>query len=85
VWSLAKRNIANTSPKNVDELMEDILRSIERIKVSPKKLRGCILQSDLPSFLCYRLFGQMSLMGPKLDEVSHESFGHEQVKAHVAS
>jgi transposase len=52
VWSLAKRNIANTSPKNVDELMEDILRSIERIKVSPKKLRGCILQSDLPSFLC---------------------------------
>ena len=51
VWSLAKRNIANTSPKNVDELMEDILRSIERIKVSPKKLRGCILQSDLPSFL----------------------------------
>jgi hypothetical protein len=36
--------------KNVDELMEDILRSIERIKASPKKLRGCILQSDLPSF-----------------------------------
>jgi transposase len=52
VWSLAKRDIANTSPKNVDELMEDILRSIERIKISPKKLRGCILQSDLPSFLC---------------------------------
>lgn len=52
VWSLAKRDIANTSPKNVDELMEDILRSIERIKASPKKLRGCILQSDLPSFLC---------------------------------
>jgi transposase len=51
VWSLAKRNIANTSPKNVDELMEDILRSIERIKVSPEKLRGCILQSELPSFL----------------------------------
>jgi transposase len=52
VWSLAKRDIANTSPKNVDELMEDILRSIERIKASPKKLRGCIMQSDLPSFLC---------------------------------
>jgi len=33
-------------------LMEDILRSIERIKASPKKLRGCIMQSDLPSFLC---------------------------------
>ncbi len=32
--------------------MEDILRSIERIKVSPNKLRGCIRQSELPSFLC---------------------------------
>ena len=37
VWSLAKRDLANTSPKNVDELMEDILRSIERIKASPKR------------------------------------------------
>ena len=45
VWSLAKRDIANSCPKNVDELMEDIFRSIERIKASPKKLRGCILQS----------------------------------------
>jgi transposase len=52
VWSLAKRDLANSCPKNVDELMEDILRSIERIKVSPNKLRGCILQSELPSFLC---------------------------------
>jgi transposase len=52
VWSLAKRHLANSCPKNVDELMKDILRSIERIKVSPEKLRGCILQSELPSFLC---------------------------------
>jgi transposase len=52
VWSLAKRDLANSCPKNVDELMEDILRSIKRIKVSPNKLRGCILQSELPSFLC---------------------------------
>jgi putative transposase len=52
VWSLAKRDLANSCPKNVNELMEDILRSIERIKLSPKKLRGCILQSELPSFLC---------------------------------
>src|ERR1700751_5197787 len=29
-----------------------ILRSIERIKASPNKLRGCILQCELPSFLC---------------------------------
>jgi hypothetical protein len=52
VWSLAKRDLANTGPKNVDELMEDVVRSIEQIKVSPAKLRGCILQSELPSFLC---------------------------------
>jgi putative transposase len=51
VWSLAKRNLANSCPKNVDELMEDIVRSIKRIKVSPAKLRGCILQSELSSFL----------------------------------
>jgi hypothetical protein len=31
--------------------MKDILRSIDGIRSSPQKLRGCILQSDLPSFL----------------------------------
>jgi transposase len=51
VWSLAKRDLANSCPKNVDELMEDTVHSIQRIKVSPAKLRGCILQSELPSFL----------------------------------
>jgi len=51
VWSLAKRELANSCPKDVDELMEDILRSIEAIRTSPEKLRGCILQSDLPPFL----------------------------------
>jgi hypothetical protein len=35
----------------VDELMEDILRSIAGIRSSPEKLRGRILQSDLRSFL----------------------------------
>jgi hypothetical protein len=49
--SLAKRELANSCPKDVDELMEDILCSIEAIRISPEKLRGCILQSDLPSFL----------------------------------
>jgi transposase len=51
VWFLAKRELANSSPMDVEQLMEDIIRSIERIKVSPEKLRGCILQSELPSFL----------------------------------
>ena len=51
VWSLAKRELANSCPKDVDELMEDLLCSIEAIRTSPEKLRGCILQSELPSFL----------------------------------
>ena len=51
VWAQAKRELANSCPRDVDELMEDILRSIDGIRSSPQKLRGCILQSDLPSFL----------------------------------
>ena len=49
VWAQAKRELANSCPRDVDELMEDILRSIDGIRSSPQKLRGCILQSDLPS------------------------------------
>jgi len=48
VWSLAKRELANSCPNDVDELMEDILGSIEDIRNSPEKLRGCIAQSELP-------------------------------------
>jgi transposase len=51
VWALAKRALANSSPDNVDELMEDIIGSINNIRTSPAKLRGCILQSELPPFL----------------------------------
>lgn len=51
VWSLSKRDLANSCPDNVDELMEDIMRSINGIRTSQAKLRGCIVQSDLPSFL----------------------------------
>jgi putative transposase len=48
VWSLAKRELANSCPNDVDELMEDILGSIEGIRNSPEKLRACIAQSELP-------------------------------------
>ena len=48
VWSLAKRELANGSPNDVQELMDDVIRSIESIRRSPAKLRGCILQSGLP-------------------------------------
>lgn len=50
VWSLAKRDLANGCPHNVEELMDDLVRSIERIRRSPAKLRGCIKQSKLPPF-----------------------------------
>ena len=48
VWSLAKRDLANSCPKDAQELMEDVLRSIENIRNRPAKLRGCIAQSELP-------------------------------------
>jgi transposase len=51
VWSLAKRELANGCPLDVDELMDNVIRSINGIRSSPDKLRGCILQSDLPHFL----------------------------------
>jgi hypothetical protein len=35
----------------VEELMEDVLSSIEAIGNSPEKRRGCIAQSELPSSL----------------------------------
>lgn len=48
VWSLAKRELANSCPRDLDDLIEDILRSINGIRSSQQKLRGCILQADLP-------------------------------------
>ena len=51
VWSLAKRKLANGRPDDLDELMDDLIRSIESIRRSPARLRGCILQSELPPFL----------------------------------
>jgi transposase len=50
VWSLAKRHLANGQPQEVDELMEDVIRIMERIRSSRTKLRGCVLQSELPPF-----------------------------------
>jgi hypothetical protein len=36
---------------NVEELVEDVIRSINAIRISTRKLRVCMLQSGLPSFL----------------------------------
>ena len=51
VWSQSKQKLANSCPKDIEELMRDVIRSINGIRSSPKKLRGCILQSELPVFL----------------------------------
>ena len=51
VWSLAKRVLANSCPNDLEDLVEDVIRSINGIRSSTQKLRGCIVQSELPSFL----------------------------------
>jgi transposase len=51
VWRQAKRKLANSCPKDIDELMEDIIRSINGVKRSQKNLQGCFEKSELPSFL----------------------------------
>lgn len=51
VWSLTKRSMANGRPDDVEELISDLVDSMEGLRHSQKKLRGCISQSDLPPFL----------------------------------
>jgi len=51
VWSLAKGKLANSCPNDREELVEDVIQSINEIRNSTQKLRGCIVQSELPSFL----------------------------------
>jgi transposase len=51
VWRQAKRKLANSCPKDIDELMDDVIRSIDGVKWAQKKLRSCIEKSDMPSFL----------------------------------
>jgi hypothetical protein len=43
VWALAKRDLANGRPEDIEELVKDLIHSIDRIQRSPAKLRGCIL------------------------------------------
>ena len=46
VWALAKRDLANGCPDDLDELTNDLVRAIERTRKSARRLRGCFLQSD---------------------------------------
>lgn len=51
VWSLAKGALANSCPNDLEELVGDVIESINGIRTSAQKLRGCIVQSELPAFL----------------------------------
>ena len=51
VWSLAKRTLANSCPTNLEELVQDVIHSINAVRDSPENLRGCIARSELPFFL----------------------------------
>jgi transposase len=51
VWCQAKRELANSCPKDFEELTADIIQSMNQIGQSQSKLRGCIEQSELPTFL----------------------------------
>lgn len=50
VWAQAKRQLANSCPHDMEELVDDIERSINAIAAAPERLRACILQSGLPPF-----------------------------------
>lgn len=51
VWNWTKRELANTAPSDLDELIQQVIDSIEQLRGSQSRLRGCVLQSDLPRFL----------------------------------
>ena len=51
VWTLTKRTLANGRPDTVAVLVADVVTELERLRRSPRLLRGCITQSDLRPFL----------------------------------
>jgi transposase len=51
VWNQAKRALANNRPDTLDELLEQVLIELEKIRLSRAKLRFCFHDSELPPFL----------------------------------
>ncbi len=51
VWKLAKQTLANGRPDTQDELRRHLRASLNQIRRSPRRLRGCIGQSELSLFL----------------------------------
>ncbi|MBI4561558.1 MAG: IS630 family transposase [Candidatus Rokubacteria bacterium] len=50
VWTLAKGTLANGRPDCIATLKTHLVRSLKSVRHSQRRLRGCITQSDLPSF-----------------------------------
>ena len=51
VWHHLKQDLGNGRPDNCDDLFEVLCDALQDLCGSPSRLRGCIHQSDLPSFL----------------------------------
>jgi transposase len=51
VWTLTKRRLANGRPADVNALISELIKSLNSIRRSSAKIRGCIQHSELPSFL----------------------------------
>ena len=51
VWTLAKRALANGRPDTLDDLLAEVVLSLEEVRAAPRLLRSCIIHSDLPLFL----------------------------------
>jgi transposase len=51
VWHRAKAALANGRPDDLTVLATHLRASLTRLRHSQRALRGCITQSDLPSFL----------------------------------
>lgn len=51
VWKHLKGNLANGRPDTADELHEDLIDDLEKLRLCQALLRSCIHQSELPPFL----------------------------------
>jgi putative transposase len=50
-WHAAKHPLANGRPDDIYDLGRALLKSLRQARASQATLRGCVLQSELPSFL----------------------------------
>lgn len=51
-WHAVKLPMANGKPEDIHDLGHALLSSLRKVGASQTALRGCVLQSELPPFLC---------------------------------